>query len=168
MRFSVVIPTMRREEILAETLASLETCDPCPDEVIVVDSDDEGSSRPVVTAFDRVVPLAVRYLRAAPSLTRQRNLGIDDASGEIVVFFDDDVSVRPDIFARLDEVYRDERVVGATGKVIEPDPTAAWGRARRFAGSSKGVRERSRHSAIRDTSRIRTPEWTSSSCPAAS
>jgi GT2 family glycosyltransferase len=122
MRFSVVIPTMRREQILAETLASLETCDPPPDEVIVVDSDDAGSSQPVVTAFDHAAPVNVHYLRTPPSLTRQRNLGIDDASGEIVVFFDDDVSVTPDIFARLERVYEDAKVIGATGRVIEPDP----------------------------------------------
>jgi glycosyltransferase involved in cell wall biosynthesis len=121
MKFSVVIPTMRREEILAETLASLETCDPCPDEVIVVDSDDSGSSETVVTAFDQAVPLSVHYVRTEPSLTRQRNLGIEDASGDVVVFFDDDVSVPPEIFSRLSDVYADPSIVGATGKVIEPE-----------------------------------------------
>ncbi|MEK6274218.1 MAG: glycosyltransferase [Actinomycetota bacterium] len=121
MQFSVVIPTMRREEILAETLASLESCDPPPDEVIVVDSDDAGSSRPVVTAFDQAFTRAVRYHQTTPSLTRQRNLGIDDSSGDIVVFLDDDVSVPARLFARLLEVYDDGSVVGATGRVIEPE-----------------------------------------------
>jgi len=121
MRFSVVIPTMRREQILAETLASLEACDPPPDEVIVVDSDDAGSSQPVVTAFDQAFSRAVRYHRTAPSLTRQRNLGIDDASGDVVVFLDDDVSVPSRLFAELEEVYDEGNVVGATGKVVEPD-----------------------------------------------
>ena len=41
----------------------------------------------------------MRYLRSVPSLTRQRNLGIDDASGEVVVFLDDDVTIEPDLFA---------------------------------------------------------------------
>ena len=121
MRFSVVIPTMRREQILADTLASLERCDPPPDEVIVVDSDEDGSSQPVVTAFDRAFSRAVRYHRTPPSLTRQRNLGIDDSSGDVVVFLDDDVSVPARLFAGLREVYDDGSVVGATGKVIEPD-----------------------------------------------
>jgi glycosyltransferase involved in cell wall biosynthesis len=120
MRFSVVIPTMRREQILADTLASLENCDPPPDEVIVVDSDEDGSSQPVVTAFDNAFSRSVRYHRTAPSLTRQRNLGIDDSSGEIVVFLDDDVTVPARLFARLQDVYEDGSVVGATGKVVEP------------------------------------------------
>ena len=129
MRFSVVIPTMRREEILAGTLASLESCNPAPDEVIVVDSDDDGSSQPVVTAFDQAVPAAVRYVRTTPSLTRQRNIGIDDASGDVVVFMDDDVGIEPDLFARLDEVYRDSEVVGATGRVVEPESKRRGGPA---------------------------------------
>ena len=94
MRFSVVIPTMRRERILEATLDSLRDCDPAPDEVIVIDADAEQSSRPVVTAFDQQVAPEVRYHSTEPSLTRQRNLGIDDASGDVVVFLDDDELAR--------------------------------------------------------------------------
>ena len=129
MQFSVVIPTMRREEILDATLESLKRCDPAPSEVIVIDADPEGSSRPVVTAFDQQVAPAVRYLRSVPSLTRQRNLGIDDASGDVIVFLDDDVTIQPDLFARLAEAYGDARVVGATGHVIEPESGRVGGPA---------------------------------------
>jgi GT2 family glycosyltransferase len=121
VRFSVVIPTMRREEILQSTLDSLQRCEPAPDEVIVIDADAGGSSAPVVTAFDQQVAPAVRYLRTPPSLTRQRNIGIDDASGEVVVFLDDDVAIQPDLFALLDEVYGNPDVVGATGRIVEPE-----------------------------------------------
>jgi glycosyltransferase involved in cell wall biosynthesis len=121
MRFSVVIPTMRRERILEATLDSLRGCDPAPQEVIVIDADFDRSSLPVVTAFDQQVAPAVRYLNAEPSLTRQRNLGIDDASGDVVVFLDDDVNIDPDLFGRLEAVYEDQSIVGATGRVVEPD-----------------------------------------------
>ena len=96
----------------SSTLESLKRCDPAPSEVIVIDADPEGSSRPVVTAFDQEVAPAVRYLRSVPSLTRQRNLGIDDASGDVIVFLDDDVTIQPDLFARLAEVYGDASVIG--------------------------------------------------------
>ena len=121
MRFSVVIPTMRREEILQATLDSLQHCEPAPDEVIVIDADEDGSSKPVVTTFDQQVSPEVRYLRTPPSLTRQRNIGIDDATGDVVVFLDDDVSIQPDLFARLADVYGNPEVVGATGQVVEPN-----------------------------------------------
>ena len=120
MKFSVVIPTMRRERILEATLDSLRRCDPAPDEVIVIDADAEQSSRAVVTAFDQQVAPAVRYHDTEPSLTRQRNLGIDDANGDVVVFLDDDVSIEPDLFGRLEQVYSDPSIVGVTGQVIEP------------------------------------------------
>lgn len=129
MRFSVVIPTMRREAILEATLATLERCDPPPFEVIVVDSDDDGSSQPVVTAFDHAVTPAVRYVRTTPSLTRQRNIGIDDASGDVIVFMDDDVSIAPDFFARLEASYRESTVIGVTGRVVEADSKRLGGPA---------------------------------------
>jgi GT2 family glycosyltransferase len=112
---------MRREQILDATLESLQRCEPPPSEVIVIDADPEGSSRPIVTSFEKQVSPAVHYLVSKPSLTRQRNLGIDDATGDIVVFLDDDVEIEPDLFACLAEVYRDPSVIGATGRVIEPE-----------------------------------------------
>jgi len=121
MRFSVVIPTLRREAILEATLASLSECDPGPDEVIVIDADPEGSSRPVITTFDHQASPAVLYINSPPSLTVQRNRGIDEASGDVIVFLDDDVSISPDLFARLAETYSDHGIVGATGRVIEPE-----------------------------------------------
>jgi GT2 family glycosyltransferase len=128
VRFSVVIPTMRREAILAATLDSLRRCDPGPNEVIVIDADPEGSSQPVVMEFDHEVAPAVRYIRSRASLTLQRNLGIEDASSDVLVFLDDDVDIEPDLFARLEEAYRDPDVVGATGRIVEPDSGRRGGR----------------------------------------
>ena len=121
MRFSVVIPTMRREAILAATLDSLRRCEPAPHEVIVIDADAEGSSQPVVTEFDHDVDPVVKYIRSTASLTLQRNLGIGDSTGDVVVFLDDDVDIEPDLFARLAEAYHDPDVVGATGRIVEPE-----------------------------------------------
>ena len=129
MRFSVVIPTLRREEILKETLDSLQSCEPPPFEVIVIDADTGGSAQPVVSAFDREVSPSVRYVRSPASLTLQRNLGIDDASGEVLVFLDDDVSIPADVFARLERAYRDSEVIGVTGRVVEPDSARRLGPA---------------------------------------
>ena len=170
MQFSVVIPTMRREEILDATLESLKRCDPAPSEVIVIDADPEGSSRPVVTAFDEQVAPAVRYLRSVPSLTRQRNLGIDDASGDVIVFLDDDVTIQPDLFARLAEVYGDASVIGATGHVIEPESGRVGGPAHRCAGCSSAAvaKARSRATDTRAICATSTSRETSNSCRAAS
>jgi GT2 family glycosyltransferase len=122
MRFSVVIPTMKRTKFLRETLESLRACDPCPDELIVIDGDPGESARDVTAAAMDVNKAATRYVASAPSVTLQRNRGIDAATGDVVVFLDDDVDVDRRMFERLQHVYSDESVVGATGRVIEPDP----------------------------------------------
>ena len=99
MRFSVVIPTKGRLAPLRKTLESLREADPLPDEVLVIDADEQSSARQLVLELQDA-QLSLHYVHTAPSLTMQRNIGIDRASGDVVVFLDDDV-------------------VGATGWVIE-------------------------------------------------
>lgn len=126
MRFSVVIPTMGRPEPLRRTLESLRTADPCPDEAFVIDAAPDASARETVCDFqDGEVP--VRYIHAEPSLTRQRNIGIDEASGDVIVFLDDDVRLPKDLFAKLARTFADPAVVGATGWVKEPSAGRAGG-----------------------------------------
>ena len=120
VRLSVVIPTMKRVALLRDTLESLRSCQPPPHEVIVVDADPAGSARPVTEKYEGVLAPAVHYLRSEPSLTVQRNLGIEASNGDAIVFLDDDVEVHGDVFARLAEAYDDPAVVGATGRVVEP------------------------------------------------
>ena len=141
MRFSVVIPTMNRPEPLRRTLESLRDADPRPAEAFVIDSSQEGAARETVEAF-RDGPVPLTYIHTEPSLTRQRNIGIDETSGDVVVFLDDDVRLPSDLFAKLERAYADPTVVGATGWVTEPQPIRAGGPAsllRRFAvdGSRK-------------------------------
>ena len=121
MTFSVVIATLGRPEILSATLESLAACDPQPEEIIVVDGDPERSSRPAVRRRREPSPRSpLRYLSSRPGTTVQRNVGIDAATGDVVVFLDDDVTVEPSFFTDLAVAYADPEVVGATGKVIEP------------------------------------------------
>jgi glycosyltransferase involved in cell wall biosynthesis len=126
VRFSVVIPTMGRPEPLRRTLESLRDADPCPDEAFVIDAAPDSSVRETVLDFqDGAVP--VRYIHSEPGLTRQRNVGIDEVSGDVIVFFDDDVRLPADLFAKLAEAYADPTVIGATGWVKEPGRYRAGG-----------------------------------------
>ena len=119
VRFSVVIPTKGRLAPLRKTLESLREADPLPDEVLVIDADEGSSARALVVELqDGQLP--VHYVHTEPSLTMQRNVGIERASGDVVVFLDDDVSLPKDLFAKLARAYAAEDVVGATGWVIEP------------------------------------------------
>jgi GT2 family glycosyltransferase len=114
---SVIVATLDRPGLLAETLASVLACDPPAAEIIVVDAS-------VSPPPDAVWPSAsagrptIRHIRAQPGLTRQRNIGLRAASGEIVLFLDDDVTVQPNTFAILADAYRDRSVAGVTGRVL--------------------------------------------------
>ena len=145
MRFSVVIPTFGRPELLEETLETLYVCDPPPEEILVVDGHPELQAQPVTAQFSaRPVPPELHYLTNEPSPTAQRNVGIDAATGDVVVFADDDTSFGPDVFAVLGEAYGDPSVVGVTGKTIQP-PSPRLGsqqslvRRLLFAGGREGT-----------------------------
>lgn len=118
-RISVVIPTRGRAAALADTLASVAACDPLPGEIVVVDGEPELTG----LAAARAAELNGVELVAAsspPGVSRQRNLGIERATGELLVFLDDDVRVEPDFFAIAVEVIADPTIVAATGYVDEP------------------------------------------------
>ena len=123
MRFSVVIPTLGRPGPLRETLESVLACEPPPDEVIVVDADPAASAAAAAESAGALV----RVLPSPAGMTLQRNRGLDEASGDVVVFLDDDVEVDPGLFGGLAETYRDASIVGVTGRIVEPDLGRAGG-----------------------------------------
>jgi glycosyltransferase involved in cell wall biosynthesis len=117
---SVIIPTRKRLQALGDTLASVLSTDSPAEEVLVIDGDVERSARPVVDVARDSAPSTLRYLAGPPGLTRQRNLGLRHATGDVVVFLDDDVVVPPNLFSLLRANYSSDDIVGATGRVLEP------------------------------------------------
>jgi glucosyl-dolichyl phosphate glucuronosyltransferase len=93
----VVIASRDRPELLRdclETLAVASSHDPeTAIEVVVVD---DASAIPLAEAVGSVGGLDLRYVRQRGSgLSSARNAGIDQTTGEIVAFLDDDVFVAP-------------------------------------------------------------------------
>jgi glycosyltransferase involved in cell wall biosynthesis len=113
MRISVVIATYRRAKSLARTLGTIATQSRRPDEVIVVDQSGPPE-RPAVQEAIRAATetgLAVRMILCTePSSTHARNLGLAAASGDWVVFSDDDVdwpgSVMMNLLGKLEAAPR--------------------------------------------------------------
>jgi GT2 family glycosyltransferase len=99
---SVVIPTFHRPDALQKTLAALMDIDYPSDlyEVIVVDDGADDQAREVVEEFGRETP-NVRYLRQDHAgVASARNRGAEAAKGDLLVFLDDDMVVRPDHIRR--------------------------------------------------------------------
>src|SRR4051794_12427659 len=122
---TVVVPTYRRPESLRRLLHSLlEQAAPFEWDAVVVDNDNEGSAREVVTAAARM-GLAVRYEQESRTgVAHARNRGIAVATGDVLAFLDDDVVSLPGWLAAVCAPVVDGQAVAAGGPVIL-DPEVA-------------------------------------------
>lgn len=95
LTLSIVIPTYGREQVLLDTIAYLlAQADSTPGylELILIDqtASHEPHTEARLLAWD--IEGAIRWIRASePNLTRAMNLGLCEARGEIVLYFDDDI-----------------------------------------------------------------------------
>jgi GT2 family glycosyltransferase len=111
---SVVICTRDRPDELARCLASLPEQTRPPKEVVVVDNASrEGRTRELAMAAETI------YVREdRPGLDFARNAGIRAASGEIIVYTDDDVRLHPRWLERMVAAFDDSRIMAVTGQVM--------------------------------------------------
>jgi GT2 family glycosyltransferase len=113
---SVVVPTIGRPRLLRDLLASLAACDPAPSEILVVDQTSDGVSQPVVEQY------AAHAARIVPcdgsGVARARNVGLERASHEIVLYTDDDCTVARDWVGRAVGCMRARPEGIVTGRVL--------------------------------------------------
>lgn len=97
MFLSVVIPARDAWSTLERLLASLNSSERKADEVIIVDDGSELSLEPLARQY------GARFIRyeAARGPAAARNRGVKESKGEIIVFFDADVSAHSDTVGRL-------------------------------------------------------------------
>lgn len=96
MLVSIIVCTYRRTEALGDLLDCLAAQTYRDSEILVVDGSGEDSSvRDKVESFMNRVghQLNLRLIQSQKGLTRQRNVGLREAQGELVCFFDDDVTL---------------------------------------------------------------------------
>jgi glycosyltransferase involved in cell wall biosynthesis len=96
-RFSIVICTYNRSEELAGAIRSVLDQGPDDFEVVVVDDGSTDDTRSIVEGID---DRRVRYVhRANGGLSAARNTGVVVASGDYVIFLDDDDRFLPDLLS---------------------------------------------------------------------
>ena len=126
-RVSVILCTKDRPAELMRVLDSLAMQSRRPDEVIVVDA----SREPILPRIrDRLGRFAAyKYLHTTPSLTAQRNRGIDESTGDLIFFFDDDVILEANYLERMVHVFEqdtEQRYGGGMGQAILRPRRALW------------------------------------------
>ncbi len=126
LQVSVVICTRNRPVDLRRTLQSIAWQEiGCLEVLVVDDSDPErrGATVAVCDSIDAPIRIAVKD---TPGLTASRNLAIEQVQGDITIFFDDDVILRPDyVGAMVDAFERDPLLAGAGGS-IDDDHDYGW------------------------------------------
>lgn len=117
MNVSVVIVTYQREALLRETLADVLALDPAPAEIVVVDGTPEHEPE---TDADLVAAAGrIRHIRHnRPGLIAARIIGLEAATGDLLLFIDDDVALPPGLVAAHAAHYADPAVGAVAGRVV--------------------------------------------------
>ena len=98
-RVSVLIPTLDRYKYLIDLLSQLRDQTVQPSEILVVDQTPIEHRREDLPARFEDQPIRFLYLDQ-PGQCSSRNAGIQIASGDFILFLDDDDAVEPDLIAR--------------------------------------------------------------------
>ena len=121
---TVAIPTYNRANFLRQTLAglALQVFPRGPFEVLVVDNNSTDDTRAVVAEFAGADPAPRHVLETQQGLDHARNRALTEARGEIIVFADDDILMRPDWLAQLAAplLADSARRIGAVGGEVIP------------------------------------------------
>ena len=115
-KVSVVIPTFQEGKYIAAILSKLVRTKPKV-EIIVVDSGSKDETVQIANKFtDKVYQIEER------GISKARNHGLRQASGDLVIFLDADVDPPPDFVEKVLESFNNEAVVGATCCIMPKQP----------------------------------------------
>lgn len=125
MKISVITPTHNKVALLRRTLASLAAQAPAPPafEVIVIDDGCTDDTPAFLAGY--AGPLALRVVRNVANRGRAaaRNAGLAVATGELVVFLDDDMEVAPGFLAAHHAFHATPGRLGVGNVVNAPEVT---------------------------------------------
>jgi peptidoglycan/xylan/chitin deacetylase (PgdA/CDA1 family)/glycosyltransferase involved in cell wall biosynthesis len=134
-RFSIVVPTYGRRDLLALNLPLLADVErPWPVELVVVVDGSSDGSRETAESVPLPFPKTVLF-QANAGAAAARNAGAAAATGEFLLFLDDDMAADPGLLVEHDKVLR-AGADAAVGHIpLHPDspPTVLTAGVRRWA-----------------------------------
>jgi glucosyl-dolichyl phosphate glucuronosyltransferase len=117
-RVSIIICTFNRSQDLRRALASLGRLSYRNLEVIVVDNRSTDGTAEVIAEFP-----VKGILEERQGLSFARNCGVEAAEGDLILFFDDDITVECDAFIeQLVALLRSDPSIGIVGGLIRAVP----------------------------------------------
>ncbi len=124
---SVIICTRNRMRDVIAFLESLKIQTVQPTEVIIVDSSDKrlDGEEYFTKTFTQAYFISSRllYKHTQPGLTYQRNVGLDNATSDIIYFFDDDVILTPLYLEEMQKIFEHyPKYAGGMGAISNSEP----------------------------------------------
>ena len=119
-KLSVVIPTLNRASLLAQTVDHVEsqTLDRDNYEVIVIDNDSCDETLSVLGQKAGSYSNLKFASQRKPGAAATRNLGLEMATGQIVLFIDDDIEAAPDLLESHLSYHRENPGSSIIGTVL--------------------------------------------------
>ncbi len=124
MKVSVIIPAYNEEQCLPETLERIGkalSVAACPSEIIVVDNDSQDGTKQVAEAFGAKV-----FLEKEHNISRVRNTGAKNSTGDVLIFIDADTLVPDTLFQKITAVMENEKCLGGAVGVEYEDFERKW------------------------------------------
>ena len=120
VRTSVIVITLNRPDYVRKCLACLESQEPHPDQIIVVDSSKDNITTKVVAEFPDV--LYLRNENGFGRMTTSRNISLKHSIGDIIAFVDDDAFAHPGWLAALLAEYTSPEIGAVGGRALNNIP----------------------------------------------
>ncbi len=120
---TVIIVTKDRPHLLAGLLSSLVDQTLPPDEVLVVDNNSAESYDHLFHEYASKIPLRTLVERE-PGIPSARNRGLHEATGEIILFTDDDCRVERDWVEKMVTPFYRNPHIGIVGGEIDSAESA--------------------------------------------
>jgi len=122
MEISIIIPTHNRSDALAKTLSTLvKQGFDGKWEVVVVNNNSTDNTDEIVKSQQEKFPAPLYLIHeSVPGPAAARNAGARKAEGEIIVFIDNDILVKPDFLRQHVETIRANPKSWFIGRVVNP------------------------------------------------
>ena len=121
-KLSVVIPTLNRADMLASTIDRIERQTVSRDsyEVLVVNNNSSDHTQNVLEQKAASYSNLRAFRQPKPGAAATRNVGIREATGDIVLFIDDDIFAEPNLIENHLQYHKQNTAASVVGTVMSP------------------------------------------------